>query len=308
MSGTLIVVGLGGSTEELLGAARSLGGPVAALVVGAGAVGADRVLVAGDPSLTPYAAERWLPVVESAVKTVAPELVLLPHTLDARELGPRLAFRIGAGMVTDCVGLRREGSDLVFVKPVYGGSVLAEYTVAGAPAVATLRSRAFAAAASDGAPPGAVEQLSVAATSETRVRLVERVASAGGSGPGLKDAKVVVSGGRGLGGPESWHLVEELAAALGAAVGASRAVTDAGWVPPALQVGLTGTTVNPDLYVAVGISGAVQHMAGCAGARSLVAINRDPDANVFKHARFGVVGDAKEVLPALTARIKELRG
>ncbi len=141
-----------------------------------------------------------------------------------------------------------------------------------------------------------------------RAVVVDTVQAAPSAGPTLKDARVVVSGGRGLGGPENWHYVEELAAALGAAVGASRAVTDAGWVPPSLQVGLTGTTVSPDLYVAVGISGAVQHMAGCGGSRNLVAINRDPDANIFRHARWGIVGDYKEVLPALTARIKELKG
>jgi electron transfer flavoprotein alpha subunit len=134
------------------------------------------------------------------------------------------------------------------------------------------------------------------------------VKEAVGSGPRLKDAKAVVSGGRGVGGPENWHYVEELAGALGAAVGASRAVTDAGWVPPTHQVGLTGTTISPDLYVTVAVSGAVQHIAGCSGSRNIVAINRDPDANIFRHARFGVVGDYSKVVPALTRRIKELRG
>jgi electron transfer flavoprotein alpha subunit len=117
-----------------------------------------------------------------------------------------------------------------------------------------------------------------------------------------------VSGGRGLGGPENWHYVEELAAVLGAAVGATRAVTDAGWVAPSLQVGLTGVTISPDLYVTVGISGAVQHIAGVSGAKNVVAINRDADANIFRHARFGVVGDYKQILPAFTAKLKELRG
>jgi electron transfer flavoprotein alpha subunit len=127
------------------------------------------------------------------------------------------------------------------------------------------------------------------------------------SGPRLKDSKIVVSGGRGVGGPENWPAVEELAGSLGAAVGATRAVTDAGWVPPTMQVGLTGTTISPDLYVTVAVSGAVQHIAGCSGSRNIVAINRDPDANIFRHARFGVVGDYKQIVPALTKRIKELR-
>jgi electron transfer flavoprotein alpha subunit len=297
---------------ELLGAAQSVGEPVDALVVGAGAGGvasglaARRAFVADDASLSPYLAETWLPVVEEAIKRAEATLVLFPHSLLTRELAPRVAFRLGAGLVTDCVNLKREDGAVVFTKPVYGGSALADYAVESTPAIATLRPRAFAESSAGGSPQETVE-VPVAA-GESRAKVVDTVRAAASSGPTLKDAKVVVSGGRGLGGPDNWHYVEELAAALGGAVGASRAVTDAGWAAPSLQVGLTGTTVNPDLYVAVGISGAVQHMAGCSGSRNLAAINRDPDANVFKHARWGVVGDYKEVLPALTARIKELRG
>jgi electron transfer flavoprotein alpha subunit len=137
--------------------------------------------------------------------------------------------------------------------------------------------------------------------------VLEEVREEAASGPKLKDAKIVVSGGRGLGAPENWKYVEELAQVLGAAVGASRAVTDAGWVSTSHQVGLTGATVAPDLYIAIGISGAVQHVAGISGARNVVAINRDADANIFKYARFGVLGDWKAVLPAFIQRLKELR-
>src|SRR5438093_651403 len=169
-------------------------------------------------------------------------------------------------------------------QPVYGGNALAEYVIEARPAFATLRPRAFAASAvGEGSSDGTdIVELAVGAPPD-RTRVVQ-TARRQVSGPVLEKARIVVSGGRGLGGPENWHYVEELAAALGAAVGASRAVTDAGWVPPTLQVGLTGTTVTPDLYVAVGISGPVQHMAGCSGARNLVAINPDPDANVLPHA------------------------
>src|SRR5919198_950486 len=142
---------------------------------------------------------------------------------------------------------------------------------------------------------------------ESRAKVLDTVKEVAASGPRLKDAKVVVSGGRGLGGPDNWHAVEELAEPLGAAIGATRAVTDAGWVAPSLQVGLTGVTITPDLYITVAVSGAVQHIAGCSGARNIVAINKDPDANIFKHARYGVVGDWKQVLPAFTAKVKELR-
>ena len=139
-------------------------------------------------------------------------------------------------------------------------------------------------------------------------KVLDTVKEVAASGPRLKDAKVVVSGGRGLGGQDNWHAIEELAEPLEAAVGATRAVTDAGWVAPSLQVGLTGVTITPDLYITVAVSGAVQHIAGCSGARNIVAINKDPDANIFKHARYGVVGDWKQVLPAFTAKVKELRG
>ena len=144
--------------------------------------------------------------------------------------------------------------------------------------------------------------------SDGNVEVLEEIREQAASGPRLKDAKIIVSGGRGLGGPENWKFVEELAQVLGAAIGATRAVTDAGWVSPSQQVGLTGSTVAPDLYITIGISGAVQHIAGISGARNVVAINRDGDANIFKYARYGIVGDWKQVLPAFTQRLKELRG
>ena len=297
---------------ELVGAAQSLGEPTDALLVGSGVralaprLPVRRVLVADDQSLRPYLAEVWTPLVADAVEQSQADVVLFPHTLLSRELAPRVAFRLGTAAVTDCTALGRADGQLVLTKPIYGGNALADYAVESRPVVATLRPRAFPAAEPGGATPEVIDVAVPAAS--PRAVVVDTVQAAPSAGPTLKDARVVVSGGRGLGGPENWNYVEELAAALGAAVGASRAVTDAGWVPPSLQVGLTGTTVSPDLYVAVGISGAVQHMAGCGGSRNLVAINRDPDANIFRHARWGIVGDYKEVLPALTARIKELKG
>jgi electron transfer flavoprotein alpha subunit len=217
-----------------------------------------------------------------------------------------LAYRLGTGIVTDATALRVEGGDLVFTKPVFGGSAIAEFSISSSPKVATLRPRAFEAAESPTSTQAQVETLSVPETGGT-VEVLEEIREQATSGPRLKDAKVIVSGGRGLGGPDNWHYVEELAQVLGAAIGATRAVTDAGWVPPSLQVGLTGATVAPDLYITVGISGAVQHIAGISGARNVVAINRDADANIFKYARFGVVGDWKQIVPAFTQRLKELR-
>lgn len=310
------------TSAELLGAGRglldALGGAVVALLAGHGvahladeliALGADRVLVADDPVLQEYTGDAYVPVVAAAIRQCDPAVVLIGQTFVGRELGPLVAYRTGAAVTTDCTALRVEDGRLVATRPVYGGNAVAEYVVTTRPAVATLRPRAFAPAERQEGRAGTVERLAVAPGDRpARVRVLERVRAAAARGPGLKDAPIVVAGGRGLGGPENWRYVEALAEALDAAVAATRAVTDAGWVPAAYQVGLTGATITPDLYVAVGISGAVQHLAGIAGARNVVAINRDRDANIFKHCRYGVVGDWQQVLPAFTAKVRELRG
>jgi electron transfer flavoprotein alpha subunit len=209
--------------------------------------------------------------------------------------------------VTDATALRVDGGELIITKPVFGGTAIAEFSISGTPKVITLRPRAFESTEPPTPRTAQVEALTVPAA-DSRVEVLEEIREQATSGPRLKDAKVIVSGGRGLGGPENWHVVEELAQILGGAVGATRAVTDAGWVSPSLQVGLTGSTVAPDLYITIGISGAVQHIAGISGARNVVAINRDGDANIFKYARYGVVGDWKQIVPAFTQRLKELRG
>ena len=296
--------------------ADALGQPLRAALVGHGVRGAaqalaslgpELVLVADDPSLADGQPEATLAALEQIAREQQPEVILVGQTPNMRELAARLAFRLDTAVVTDCTAVRVEDGTLVMTKPVYGGAAVAEVSVDTTPRMATVRPRAYEAAA-PAASAGQVQAVALAGPVRPGVTLVETVAEAATAGPRLKDAKVVVSGGRGLGGPDNWHLVEELAEGLGAAVGATRAVTDAGWVPPSHQVGLTGTTITPDLYVTVAVSGAVQHIAGCSGARNIVAINKDPDANIFKHARFGVVGDYKQIVPALTRRIKELRG
>ena len=272
-----------------------------------GQVGIARVLLAEHSPPTPPSPQWLLAAAESAAQQVQPEVILLTHAGAGRDLGPSLAYRLGGGIVTDVTAVRLDGSDLVFTKPVYGGSAIAEYSITSTPRVATLRPRAFEADASPESVEARVETLSIA-QQEDAIQVLEEIREETTSGPRLKDARVIVSGGRGLGGPDNWHYVEELAQVLGGAVGATRAVTDAGWVAPSHQVGLTGATVAPDLYITVGISGAVQHIAGISGARNVVAINRDRDANIFKYARFGVVGDWKQIVPAFTQRLKELRG
>jgi electron transfer flavoprotein alpha subunit len=307
-------------SAELAGVGRrladELGGTLAALLVGVdlqplavelGRLGVDRVLVADAPTLANYEGGSHAGVAEAAALQAKPAVVLLGQTPNGRDLAARLAFRLQTGLGTDCTALRLEDGLLVMTKPVYGGSALAELANPDArPQMATIRPRAFEAVEPTDARAAEIVPLDPPASSGS-VRVLETVKEVSSSGPRLKDAKVVVTGGRGLGGPDNWHVIEELAAPLDAAVGATRAVTDAGWVSPSLQVGLTGITISPDLYITVAVSGAVQHMAGCSGARNLVAINRDPEANIFKHARYGVVGDWKQVLPAFTARVKTLR-
>ena len=307
-------------SAELVGAgsalASGLGTTVTALLLGSGlagaasalaALGPSRVLVADDAKLADLQSDPVVATLAAAVAAEEPAVVLFGHTPNFRESAIRLAYRLGTAIATDVTALRVDGGEVIVTKPVYGGAAIAEYASAGTLTVATLRPRAFPAAEPTGSTAD-IASAALPADLASRTTVVEVVKEAATSGPRLKDAKTVVSGGRGLGGPENWPVVEELAGSLGAAVGATRAVTDAGWVPPTHQVGLTGTTISPDLYVTVAVSGAVQHIAGCSGSRNIVAINRDPDANIFRHARFGVVGDYQKVVPALTKRIKELRG
>jgi electron transfer flavoprotein alpha subunit len=310
-STTAELVAEGGRLAQQLG-----GGPVRVLLAGTnaqalaaslGELGVDNALVAENPALTPPSPQWLLSAAVLAAEQVQPEVILLTHAGSGRDLGPSLAYRLGAGVVTDSTALRVEGGELVITKPVFGGSAVAELGITSTPKVVTLRPRAFESADPPAARAANVEMLSVP-ENDGAVEVLEEVREQTTSGPRLKDAKVIISGGRGLGGPENWHVVEELAQLLGGAVGATRAVTDAGWVPPTHQVGLTGATVAPDLYITIGISGAVQHIAGISGARNVVAINRDADANIFKYARFGVVGDWKQIVPAFIQRLKELRG
>jgi electron transfer flavoprotein alpha subunit len=305
------LIGEGGRIASALGSepptVALLGKNVQGLATSLGQLGVAHVLLAESQSPLPPSPEWLLGAAEAAASKVQPEVILLTHSAIGRELAAGLAYRLDTGIVTDCTALRVDGGDLVITKPVFGGSAIAEFSITSSPKVATLRPRAFEADASPTAVEAQVEALDAPA-SDDRVEVLEEIREQVAAGPRLKDAKIIVSGGRGLGGPENWKYVEELAQVLGAAVGATRAVTDAGWVPPTLQVGLTGSTVAPDLYITVGISGAVQHIAGISGARNVVAINRDGDANIFKYARYGIVGDWKQVLPALTQRLKELRG
>lgn len=258
----------------------------------------------GGEHFRPYAAQAFIEAAEAVIAACSPSAVLFAHTLETREWVPRLAARLDTGLVMDCVAFDTEGSDLVATKPVYGGSVRAEFVIRGTPRMATVRASTFEPVAATGA--GEVVRLAVDPPARQRVRLLEECIATG-TGPKLRDAAIIVSGGRGVGGPENWHHIESTAAALNAAVGCSRPVADAGWVPSAHQVGLSGTMVAPQLYIAVGISGAAQHLAGISGARTVVAINTDAEADIFTRASYGVVGDYREVLPAFLERVKQVK-
>jgi len=293
--------------------ATELGGQLVALVMGAGvdaaaatvaACGVDRVLVADDPALGAITNEAATATLLAAIDTLGPKVVLIPGTTAGRDYAPRAAARLGVGLAADCVGLSVEGGDLVAVRPVLGGRVQTAVRMPGSrPQMATVRPGGFEKASSTGG--GAMpEPLSFSLGADTRRVTVSGTTHEDAGAASLDSAQIIVAGGRGLKEPDKFALIEELAATLGAAVGASRAVVDAGWRPHHEQVGQTGRTVAPKLYIAVGISGAVQHLVGMQGAETIVAINRDPDAPIFKIASFGIVGDLFEVVPAVIAELK----
>jgi len=302
---------------EAVSEARRLAGPLGAsvetVVVGPGsealagelsAHGADRVRVFDDQALAAYATESYARALAQAIADTKPSVVLVPFTAMGKDLAPRVAARVGAGLASDCVALEVKDGRLVARRPMYGGKAYATVEWAGEPQMATLRPNVFPLRTPDASRPVEVVRASVDASA--RARVTATTATAQGRLP-LTEAQIIVSGGRGLKGPENFHLVESLAEALGAAVGASRAVVDAGWVDHQLQVGQTGRTVSPSLYVACGISGAIQHLAGMSSSKCIVAINKDPDAPIFKVADYGVQGDLFEILPKLTEAAKAHR-
>lgn len=325
MSGVLVIGELQGDalqsiTGELLAAGRNLGDALGeevgvALLNGgdaaaqdAIALGADKAYVVRDATLTDMQLDAQVAALEKACAETQPSVVLIGRTLAGRDVGPRLAFRLGVGLAQDCLEVSADaGGRVMAVRPVYGGNALARVTFPDAnPQMVVLRAKAYEPLEADAGRSGEVVELQPNLDpSVVKARLVETVTQEV-EGVRLEDAGIVVGGGRGLGGPEPFDMLEDLAKLLGGAVGASRAVCDAGWLDHSYQVGLTGKTITPDLYITVGISGASQHMAGCSASKHIVAINRDADANIFKSSSFGVVGDWKSVLPSFIETVREL--
>ena len=301
-------------TFELLTAARQLGEPAAVVIGAPGAssglkdklaeYGAAKVYVVESDDIAGYSVAPKAEALAAVAEQASPAAILLPSTFENKEVAARLALKLGSGLLYDAVGL---GGDGTVSQQIFGGAIEVTAKVSKGTPIVTVRPNSIAPEPAS----GAAEEVPVSVTisdAAKGAKIVDSVVEEKGSRPQLSDASVVVSGGRGVGNADNFHIIEKLADSLGGAVGASRAVVDAGWVPHTMQVGQTGVTVSPQLYIAVGISGAIQHRAGMQTSKTIVAINKDPEAPIFELADFGVVGDLFQVAPQLTDEIAKRRG
>lgn len=305
-------------TFEILGQAKELaaqlGGQAAAVVLGTGVTdtagllarhGASKVYVGDAPALSAYSPDGWATVIANLARRTEPAVILAPATSFGKDLVPRVAAKLDAGVASDVTGLRISDGRLLITRPIYAGKAIATVRVNTDPQMATVRSNTFPVPEPDPAAVADVEALDVAGYEA--MAIARDVITAGGEKLDVAEANIIVSGGRGMGGPEEYGVLEKLAAVLpGAAVGASRASVDAGWRPHADQVGQTGKTVSPSLYIACGISGAVQHLAGMKTSKYIVAINKDAEAPIFKVADYGIVADLFDVVPKITEEVEKL--
>jgi len=311
---------LSASVCETMSLARRIvaesGGDIVAVVLGNGDPeimqalahrGARRVLHARAITIAELPAEARLPALAEACARTSPRLVLFAHDHVSAELAPRLAFRVDGAAATGCIDVAvGVGGNVLCTRPCYGGLARETIEYSRTPVIATIKAGVFEPAVADQTHAVSVEALGVGIDGLSRQRIVDRE-SEPTEGIRLEEARIVVAGGRGLEGAQGFSVLQALAIELGGAVGASRVPCDLGWCPHSWQIGLTGKTVTPDLYFAVGISGAGHHMAGCGNAKTIVAINTDPEAAIFQDARYGIVGDYRDIVPALTAEIRKLK-
>ena len=268
--------------------------------------GADKVLQVSTEALGAYAPEEWAEAVRAAVDAAKPELVLFGGSALGKDLAPRAAARLRVGLASDCVGFEWDGDSLIARRPIFAGKAFARVAWnAARPRMATVRPNAFRPLSADASRKAAVENIT---PGQVKVRARVAGLEAGDAEVAdLTEAEIIVSGGRAMQGPENFEILKKLCKALGATLGASRAAVDAGWIDHSHQVGQTGKVVNPTLYFAIGISGAIQHLAGMSSSKTIVAINKDKEAPIFKIASYGIVGDLYQVVPALTEEVEKIR-
>jgi electron transfer flavoprotein alpha subunit len=290
---------LGAEAEILL-----IGSAVSQVAGELSAYGVKKAVIAEDPRLEKYSTTAYAKIVAETAKQRGCDIVLISATQMGKDLAPRVSAKLDAGLAVDCIDLRTEGGELIASRPVFAGKAIVEVKVDSPVKMYSLRPNVFKAEKVDGVSTD-IEKIQIdLSDNDFSVKAKEVIVS--NEKQDVSEATIIVSGGRGLKAPEHYKLVEDLAASLGAAVGASRAVVDAGWRPHSEQVGQTGKTVSPNLYIACGISGAIQHLAGMSSAKCIVAINKDKDAPIFQVADYGIVGDVFEILPALTEEFKKV--
>jgi electron transfer flavoprotein alpha subunit len=304
------------ATWEAVAAAQQAGGSITIVVPGSGvdavaaevaAADAAEVIIADAPALAEYTADGYVNALATLIAQEKPNLVILPHTYQTRDFAPALAARLGRALVTDVTAIKKDGDALVCVRPMFQGKLNADVAAAGpAPHLVTIQIGAFRAdAAKRGASPAATRNVSVSVDASAIRQKSEAPFKEAKQAVDLSQAERIVSVGRGIKGQEHLKIAQDLAAALGGALAASRPICDAGWLPMDRQIGSSGQTVAPKLYVALGISGAIQHLVGMKGSRTIVAINKDPEAPIFEVADYGIVGDLFEVVPAMIAELNK---
>ncbi|MBS2772013.1 electron transfer flavoprotein subunit alpha/FixB family protein [Anoxybacillus sp. PDR2] len=301
---------------EAIAAAKTIaqGGEVVAVLAGESvqayaneliAYGADRVVAVESDQLKTYTPDGYAQALMAAIDAEKPEGIVFGHTALGKDLSPKLATKLNAGLISDVVAIEEKDGELLFTRPIYSGKAFEKKTVTDGHIFVTIRPNNISALSRDDARSGNVESLSVD-IKDLRT-IVKEVVRKTAKGVDLSEAKVIVAGGRGVKSAEGFKPLQELADVLGGAVGASRGACDAGYCDYSLQIGQTGKVVTPDLYIACGISGAIQHLAGMSNSKVIVAINKDPEANIFKVADYGIVGDLFEVVPLLTEEFKKLK-